>query len=218
MKPSIKKYILSSFLVAAFVVYAFLERPANWLNSQTNQPLLDKLTLTGSAGVAVGGAAHLPVDRPIVSPPLVVEPTPPPPEQLPVSTKPLSSSGQFYKDGVYTGASADAYYGQVQVKIAVRAGKITDAVAINYPRDRQTSVIINGQATPILRSEALAAQSAQVDMVSGATYTSTGFIQSLASALSQAAPVSQSGQSTVQPPAPQPTLVPLPRFRRGGDD
>ena len=97
-----------------------------------------------------------------------------------------SPSAASYKDGQYTGSSADAYYGYVQVKAVIQGGKITDVQFLQYPSDHSTSVAINQQAMPYLQQEAIQAQSAQVDIISGATYTSQAFIQSLTGALSQA--------------------------------
>ncbi len=91
-----------------------------------------------------------------------------------------------YKDGQYTGDSADAFYGFIQVKAVISGGKITDVQFLQYPNDRSNSIFINKQAMPYLKQEAVAAQSSQVDIISGATDTSMAFIQSLASALSQA--------------------------------
>ena len=107
--------------------------------------------------------------------------TPPPPP-------PASSSAQqgAYKDGQYTGPSVDAYYGNVQVKVTVQNGKISDVVFLDYPQDRNTSVMINSQAMPYLKAEAIQAQSAPVDIISGATATSGGFNTSFAAALAQA--------------------------------
>lgn len=97
-----------------------------------------------------------------------------------------AASANSYKDGSYTGNSADAFYGNIQVKVTVSSGKITDVTFLDYPSDRGTSVRINQQAMPMLKQEAIQAQSAQVDGVSGATDTSQAFIQSLTSALNQA--------------------------------
>ena len=91
-----------------------------------------------------------------------------------------------YRDGVYTGVSADAYYGNVQVQVTVQSGRLTNVQFLDYPHDQQNSQYINSFAVPSLTSEAIAAQSANVDTVSGATETSRAFIQSLSSALSQA--------------------------------
>ena len=91
-----------------------------------------------------------------------------------------------YADGTYTGTPADAYYGTVQVQAVIQNGKITDVTFLQYPNDRRTSQYINGNAMPILISEAIQAQSANVNGVSGASETSPAFRVSLADALSQA--------------------------------
>ncbi|MDD2807137.1 MAG: FMN-binding protein [Patescibacteria group bacterium] len=98
----------------------------------------------------------------------------------------MMNQGKF-KDGSYVGPAADAYYGYIQVKAIVSGGKLTDVQFLQYPNDRSTSQSINQQATPYLRSEAIAAQSANVNIISGATDTSMAFRESLASALAQAA-------------------------------
>jgi uncharacterized protein with FMN-binding domain len=97
----------------------------------------------------------------------------------------MMASGN-YKDGAYTGVVADAYYGNIQVQAVIQNGKITDVNFLQYPNDRRTSIEINTQAMPILRSEAIQVQSANVDIVSGATDSSIAFRQSLSSALNQA--------------------------------
>jgi uncharacterized protein with FMN-binding domain len=92
-----------------------------------------------------------------------------------------------YRDGTYTGSPADAYYGTVQVQVTVAGGKIADVTFLNYPQDRGTSRSINSYAMPQLTQEAIQAQSANVNGVSGASDTSAAFRQSLSSALQQAA-------------------------------
>lgn len=101
----------------------------------------------------------------------------------PASTNTYSGK---YKDGTYTGNVTDAFYGNIQVQVAVSGGKIADVTFLQYPNDRETSVMINEQAMPLLKQEAIQAQSAQVDGVSGATQTSIAFIKSLGSALQKA--------------------------------
>lgn len=86
----------------------------------------------------------------------------------------------------YTGDSVETRWGPVQVKITVSGGKITAAEAIEHPSGNPKDEEINSYAIPQLNSETLTAQSASIDMVSGATYTSDGYIQSLQSALDQA--------------------------------
>lgn len=98
-----------------------------------------------------------------------------------------SAAPTSYKDGSYTGSVADAYYGNVQVKVTISGGKMTDVQFLQYPNTHQTSVIINKQAMPYLQQEAIQAQSSNVQIISGATFTSQAFQQSLQSALSQAA-------------------------------
>ena len=92
----------------------------------------------------------------------------------------------MYKNGAYTGSSIYVYYGNVQVRATVSGGKLTDVQFLDHPQDRYTSIAINDYAMPILREEAIQAQSANVNVVSGASETSGGFQQSLAAALSQA--------------------------------
>lgn len=102
------------------------------------------------------------------------------------STNTNQGSTGSYKDGSYTGSVADAYYGNVQVKATISGGKITGVTFLQYPNTHSTSVYINQQAMPYLQQEAIKAQSSTVNVISGATYTSQAFIQSLSSALSQA--------------------------------
>jgi uncharacterized protein with FMN-binding domain len=85
-----------------------------------------------------------------------------------------------------TGSTAQTRWGPVQVKITVTNGKITDVTAVQSPSDNPRDQEINSYALPQLRSEALSAQSASIDTVSGATYTSDGYRQSLQSALDSA--------------------------------
>jgi uncharacterized protein with FMN-binding domain len=84
------------------------------------------------------------------------------------------------------GAPADTQFGPVQVQISVRGGRIVKADAIDYPQGSRRDQEINSQAIPQLDQETLSAQSAQIDTVSGATYTSDGYRQSLQSALDAA--------------------------------
>ncbi|MFF0222352.1 FMN-binding protein [Streptomyces sp. NPDC004629] len=85
-----------------------------------------------------------------------------------------------------TGDTAQTRWGPVQVRVTVRGGRLTDATAVVYPQDNPRDRQLSAYALPQLRREALAAQSAQIDTVSGATYTSDGYRQSLQSALDSA--------------------------------
>ncbi|MEV6946371.1 FMN-binding protein [Streptomyces sp. NPDC051172] len=85
-----------------------------------------------------------------------------------------------------TGDTVQTQWGPVQVRVTLEGGKLTDVTAVQYPTDNPRDQQINGYALPRLRSEALQAQSANIDTVSGATYTSGGYRQSLQSALDSA--------------------------------
>jgi uncharacterized protein with FMN-binding domain len=88
-------------------------------------------------------------------------------------------------NGVFTGPAVEMEYGPVQVAIDVQGGKITDLKALQYPVDRPRSQFINSQAVPLLRSEVLQAQSANINLISGATFTSEAFANSLQAAIGQ---------------------------------
>jgi len=104
----------------------------------------------------------------------------------PSQPTPVVKKTGLYTDGTYTGNVADAYYGNIQVQAIIQNGKITDVQFLQYPSDRNTSIRINNVAMPILKSEAITAQNANVDIVSGATDSSQAFQQSLGGALAQA--------------------------------
>ncbi len=120
--------------------------------------------------------------------PISETPTPtsiePNPTQLPipVPTPTPEPTGQ-YKNGSYTGNSINFFYGTMQVRAIISGGKLTDVKFLKYPNDRPTSVEINTQAMPILKSEAIKSQTANVDIVSGATDSTIAFNESLGSAL-----------------------------------
>lgn len=86
----------------------------------------------------------------------------------------------------FTGPVVSNRYGDVQVQISVAGGRLSDVEALQLPSDRQRSQEINSIAGPDLRQEALQAQSANINIVSGATYTSDSYAQSLQAALNQA--------------------------------
>ena len=90
------------------------------------------------------------------------------------------------KNGTYTGSVADTEYGPVQVRITVSGGKLTNVDVLQVPDSGRYEAEIVADALPQLQSEALSKQSADIDIVSGATYTSQGYAQSLQTALDQA--------------------------------
>ena len=88
--------------------------------------------------------------------------------------------------GTYTGDAVMTRWGVVQVEITVENGKITKSEAVQYPTENHRDQEINAYAVPALNDEAVQAQSADIDAVSGATVTSDGYVQSLQSAIDQA--------------------------------
>ena len=86
----------------------------------------------------------------------------------------------------YDGDTVQTRWGPVQVRITVVDGKITASEAIVYPNGNHEDEQINSFALPVLNQEAVSAQSASIDMVSGATVTSEGYLSSLQSAIDQA--------------------------------
>jgi uncharacterized protein with FMN-binding domain len=153
-----KKVIVSFLIVGFFVLYSFIHARSSSAVVLPPAPA-DASPAAGTATTA-GSAPETP-----------------------------SASGTLggqYKDGTYTGAQADAQWGYVQIKAVIQNGKISSVQFVQYPNDRERSVLINQYADPQLDSEAIQAQSAQVDIVTGATDTSYAFMQSLGDALSQA--------------------------------
>jgi uncharacterized protein with FMN-binding domain len=97
-----------------------------------------------------------------------------------------STGSSTMQDGTYTGDSVSTRWGTVQVRISVQDGKITSAEAIDYPNSNHHDQEINAYAVPVLNEEAVVANSADIDAVSGATVTSHGYVRSLQSAIDQA--------------------------------
>ena len=97
-----------------------------------------------------------------------------------------SSTTTAVEDGTYTGTAETVRFGTTQVKVTIASGKITDVVVVEENQNDQRSVEISENAFPTLRQEVLTKQSADVDTVSGATYTSDQYEASLQSALDQA--------------------------------
>lgn len=102
------------------------------------------------------------------------------------STSSAGSPAAAGTAGTYTGDAVATRWGPVQVEITVQDGKITAAAAIQYPQGNHRDEEINAYAVPMLNQETIQAQSADIDAVSGATITSSGYIESLQSAIDKA--------------------------------
>lgn len=134
-----------------------------------------------ASAVTASGLVLLLALKPHTTPAIAVAPAP-------ASSNSGTGSGGSSTTGTktVTGDTAQTQWGPVQVKITVKSGKLTDVAVVQSPSDNPRDEEINSYALPELRNEALAAQSAKIDTVSGATYTSDGYRQSLQSALDSA--------------------------------
>lgn len=104
----------------------------------------------------------------------------------PGTTSPGTTSSATASPRTVTGQTAQTQWGPVQVELTLDGSAITGVAVLQFPNGNSTDAQINNYALPILVKETMGAQSAKIDMVSGATYTSTGYLQSLQSALDQA--------------------------------
>ena len=119
----------------------------------------------------------------LAPPGILASNAPPVPATSPAPPPQLSGR---YANGDFTGPSTDTSWGLVQVVAHIQNGAIIDVEPIDYPQHRRRSIRINEWALPTLAREVIQAQSADVDIVSQATTTSVGYLQSLAGALAQA--------------------------------
>ncbi|KIS25570.1 FMN-binding protein [Arthrobacter sp. SPG23] len=88
--------------------------------------------------------------------------------------------------GTYAGSVVQTRFGAVQVQITVNAGSITDVTALHLTDDDRKSIMISNRAAPLLKAEVLAAQSADVQTIGGATITSDAYLSSLQAAIDAA--------------------------------
>jgi uncharacterized protein with FMN-binding domain len=176
---TLKKFFLSGFVVFAFIAYVIHERLTNPDASLAAAPLTSVAAANQDPSFPLA-AAPLPTTSSPLAPSSISTDTPQP------QSNPVAASTGLYKDGTYKGPEIDAYYGLVQVQATIQSGKIANVQFLEFPSDRRTSVEINNIAVPYLQQEALQAQSASVDIISGATLTSEAFMMSLQNALNSA--------------------------------
>ena len=131
-------------------------------------PIVLAATVAGTAGV-MAFHPHTPAVRPAAATTTT----------SPAKTATSTASGAR----TATGAAVDTQYGAAQVRVTVKGGKITDIEALQLQGNDPRSLQISSSAAPILKQEALAKQSADIDAVSGASFTSESYKQSLQSAL-----------------------------------
>ena len=197
---AVQKYGVSAFVIGSFAAYALHERGSS-SPSTTTAALATPSSVVQQAAIApttsvptqaLPSVSVLSVTPTAIAFPTLVAPTatlvaPTATLVAPTATlvAPTVAHGQLH-DGTFTGSVADAYYGLVQVAATIKSGRIVDVQFVDYPHDRRTSARINSIAMPALMTEAIQAQSARVDVISGATLTSEAFAQSLQSALDTA--------------------------------
>ncbi len=201
MWPNVKKIVLSSSIIVLFALYALQKQaqPAGQaLHIAALAPSATSVATARPPSTAIAAFARVSPSVPVPAP---VQKTTPAgaaltkarststPRATATATEPAptATASGAYRDGSYTGSQADANWGTVQVLAVITNGQISDVQFSQFPNHRSRSQEINSQAMPLLTQEAIQSQQAQVDVVSGATDTSDAFIQSLASALSQAA-------------------------------
>jgi uncharacterized protein with FMN-binding domain len=109
-----------------------------------------------------------------------------PPDTPKAPKAPKAPSREAAAARTVTGDAVQTDYGPVQVRITLSGGRITAATAVQAPSSTPRSQEITSSAVPRLDRAAVSAQSAEIDAVSGATYTSEGYIGSLQSALDKA--------------------------------
>jgi len=102
----------------------------------------------------------------------------------PTPTPTPAASG--LKNGTFTGQNVANFFGPVQVQVVIAGGRITDVKVVQSPSDNPQSAYIASVAMPLLRQEVLQAQNAQINILSGATYDSQSYAQSVQSALDMA--------------------------------
>lgn len=143
----------------------------------------DQTTLAGArpSSAAVGNPTQ-PTARPVAG---GSHPTQPPTTgTTPAAAQPTAPPAAG-ASGTYTGDAIDTPYGTVQIALVVQNGQIVDVNELQMPFDRRLSQQISAEAGPMLRNQVLRAQSANINGVSGASYTSYGYWQSLQSALAK---------------------------------
>jgi uncharacterized protein with FMN-binding domain len=166
-----KKVLISIGVVVIFAAYALY------------QHLHGSSSIAPTPAVVPTETNQTPVSQ---NPPPATSTTGNAPGQTGSTPTPTPVAQGQYKDGAYTGNVANAFYGNLQVVAVIQNGKLADVQFPVYPSDQSHSKQISQQALPQLKSEAIASQSANVDIVSGATQDSQAFQQSLQSALDQA--------------------------------
>lgn len=132
-------------------------------------------------GLSNSGSKPTPTPSAVLTPP-VTNPTTP---AVPYTPTPTPTPTKTSINGTFIGADSPNQFGSVQVQVTITNNKITDVTAIKYPNSGRSQQI-SQNAIPLLVQQTLTAQSSNIDGVSGASYTSQSFYDSLVSALAKA--------------------------------
>lgn len=200
MVDKAKKLLLSLSILVLFALYsvrahqhpsssppAVAQATAPAVAFSTEPTVLPTPTRASSSTTGLAARATLPVQPtdPVFAFPAIPRPTATVPATVALSPTATVAAGA-YRDGTYTGSIADANWGNVEVQAVISNGRIRTVTFLDYPNHRNRSQRINEEAMPELIQEAITAQGANVDIVTGATDTSEAFIESLTAALHQA--------------------------------
>jgi uncharacterized protein with FMN-binding domain len=183
MTKKIWGWILGGAVAVAVVLYALIP------GSSSTKIVPPANTTSGGTPNTDGGSNQTPSSPSVTSgnnpSASAAQPAPVPAANPNSNSTPLTATSK-YKDGTYTGPVANAIYGQLQIAATVSGGKLTGVSWPIYPNDNGHSISVSQSALPALKQEAIVSQSANVNVISGATQTSQAFRESLSAALAQA--------------------------------
>lgn len=179
-----KKIIVSLAVVLLLAAYVFYQHQ-NKSNATSSLSQTPALTTTPDNTPTGGGQTSAPSEtiNPSASGSTTTSSDAGQPAQ---STGGTGATNGQYKDGTYTSPVTDAIYGNLQLKTVISGGKLSDIQFVQYPDQKGHTMEVSQQSLPVLKSEAITAQSASIDIVSGATQTSDAFKQALSATLAMA--------------------------------
>jgi len=169
-----RKYIVPIIVIVILAVYLVYKGTSNTASTptvSTTPSTTDTNTNTQSNATSTDTGSGTPPTHTTTS--------------TPVSTGSTATAGAF-KDGSYTSPVVDAFYGSIQLQAIISGGKLTDITFLQFPNSPGHTTEVSSESLPVLKSQAIAKQSASVDTISGATQTSDGFKQALTAALAMA--------------------------------
>jgi uncharacterized protein with FMN-binding domain len=177
--PALGATVVGVIALVSFKSSPGLPKSSSALHAKSTGAVAASRPPAGSTTTAPPATTPPTTNAPTTNAPTTNAPT----TNAPTVTTPTTSAGAVR---TIDGDPSDNQYGTVQVEVTLQGGRITGITELQMPQDRQHSAEISQAAAPILEQEVLQAQSAQIDIVSGATFTSQSYAQSLQSALDKA--------------------------------